>query len=264
MQRWNRRPLRIRACGWHGFFFGIVLYALIKSDFIVEQSRLTSDPVQYDSANGLRKIQAVKICNPSCPSGIKASGSYLIKEIEAMKQVWSSMEERVHHNFVKLYNYSTSDAPWYSMEPVMSGLTLEKLYITTQAQLLPIPEELAFHIVDQITKACLFLYEKCRMVSADVNRENVILRYPGRETALMPDVVLIDWSLWEEANAERIDIDTRGVYEFLCPFLFGGGWRCGTRHDENACTIKDVAHSQEWLDLYNTMSTKHLSLEHLR
>lgn len=167
-------------------FFGVVFYALTKHDFTVEQSRLTSDPVNYDSAGGIQKIQAVKICSPFCPSGIKASAKYLIKDIEAMKKVWSNMKEAVQHNFVRLYDWNTSIAPWYSMEAVMSGLTLEKLYKSSEKRGLPVPEELAFHLVDQITKATLFLHEKCAIVRADVNRENVMLRYPGRQTAVMP------------------------------------------------------------------------------
>ncbi|KAH3911547.1 hypothetical protein HBH56_136270 [Parastagonospora nodorum] len=34
-------------------FFGVVFYALTKHDFTVEQSRLTSDPANYDSAGGI-------------------------------------------------------------------------------------------------------------------------------------------------------------------------------------------------------------------
>jgi hypothetical protein len=65
------------------------------------------------------------------------------------------------------------------MEAVMSRLTLEKLYKSSEKRGLPVPKELAFHLVDQITKATLFLHEKCAIVCADVNRENVMLRYPN-------------------------------------------------------------------------------------
>jgi serine/threonine protein kinase len=109
------------------------------------------------------------------------------------------------------------------MEPVLSGLTLGNMYMTSQQQALPVPEELAFYIVDQISQACSFLHDKCRIVRADVNRENVMLRYPGRESKLLPDVVLIDWSLWEEASAEWIVRETEKVYECLLPVLFEGG-----------------------------------------
>ncbi|KAK5163062.1 uncharacterized protein LTR77_010997 [Saxophila tyrrhenica] len=244
-------------------FFGIVFYALVKSDFAFEQSRLTDDPSRYEGAGGLGKIQAVKICNPMCPSGVKASASYLVKEITAMRTVWSRMEKSVHLNFVKLHDYSISNAPWYSMEPVMSGLTLEKLYVTTQAWQSTVPEELAFHIVDQLTKACLFLYEKCNIVRADTNRENFMLRYPGRQTPLLPDVVLIDWSLWEEADAGRIAKDTRKMYEAVFPVLFEGGWTCGASHSQLGCAIDNATHSKAWLDLYNTMSAKASSIQRL-
>jgi hypothetical protein len=46
-------------------FFGVVFYALTKQDFTVEQSQWTSDPANYDSTEGIRKIQAVKICSPT-------------------------------------------------------------------------------------------------------------------------------------------------------------------------------------------------------
>ncbi|KNG45296.1 hypothetical protein DDE82_009020 [Stemphylium lycopersici] len=244
-------------------FFGIVFYALTKFDFAVERSLLISDPVRYNSADGLRKVQAVKICNPLCPSGTKASAEYLMKEIKAMKRVWSEMEECVRHNFVRLCDYSTSNGPWYSMEHVTSGVTLETLYRTNQAKQSPVIEELAFHLVDQITKACVFLHEKCGIVCADVNRRNIMLRYPGRETPLMPDVVMIDWSLWEEANAERVDKDTKDVYESVFPVLFEVGWSCGMSHDQKTCTVSDAGHSREWLHLYKDMSARQLSLRHL-
>jgi serine/threonine protein kinase len=192
-------------------FFGVVFYALMKSDLLLEKSRFTINTVKYDGASGLQKIKAVKICNPLCPSGVKASASYLIKELRAIQKVWLSMEEPVQHNFAQLYGYNTSDAPWYSMEPVTSGLTLENLYKTTQAKQQPIPEDLTFHMIDQMTKACDFLYTKCRIIRADVNRRNIMLRYPGREAPLMPDLVMIDWSLWEESSDELILKDTADV-----------------------------------------------------
>jgi RIO-like serine/threonine protein kinase len=97
------------------------------------------------------------------------------------------------------------------MEPVTSGLTLENLYKTTQAKQQPIPEDLTFHMIDQMTKACDFLYTKCRIIRADVNRRNIMLRYPGREAPLMPDLVMIDWPLWEESSDELILKDTADV-----------------------------------------------------
>ena len=241
-------------------FFGIVFYTILKSDFLIEQSNLASDPSKYDSAGGLQKIQAVKTCNPLCPSGIKASASYIVKDIKAMKKVWTYMEENVHYNFVKMLSYSISETPWYSMEPVMSGLTLEKLYLASKAKQQPLSEELAFHMVDQVTNACLFLHKKCCIVHADVNRENFMLRYPGRQTPLMPDVVLIDWSLWEEANPERIVKDTESVYKSLYPVLFEGGWGCGADHEQQGCAIHNITHSAEWFHLYRTISAKQVPL----
>jgi serine/threonine protein kinase len=241
-------------------FFGVVFYALTKHDFTVEQSRLTSDPVNYDSAGGIQKIQAVKICSPFCPSGIKASAKYLIKDIEGMKKVWSNMKGAVQHNFVRLYDWNTSIAPWYSMEAVMSGLTLEKLYKSSEKRGLPVPEELAFHLVDQITKATLFLHEKCAIVRADVNRENVMLRYAGRQTAVMPDVIMIDWSLWEEANEERIVKGSKDVYESVFPIIFKAGWECGASHKQEDCTANRTTHSPEWLDLHGVMRAQQLPL----
>lgn len=245
-------------------FFGVVFYALLKTDFTVQSSMLRSDPSKYDGGRGLQAVRAVKICNPLCPSGVKASASYIMKDIWAMKMVWSKMQEHVRHNFVRLLDYSTSETPWYSMEPVVSGLTLEKVYLVSQRQGLPIPEELAFHVVGQMSQACLFLYDRCGIVRADVNRENVMLRYPGRETGSLPDVVLIDWSLWEEASVERIVRETENVYECLFPVLFEGGWGCGTRHDRHNCkVISNTTHSSEWLDLYRIMFGKQASLEEL-
>jgi serine/threonine protein kinase len=244
-------------------FFGVVFYALIKSDFLSEKSRLKRDKIDYDGASGLQKIKAVKICNPLCPSGVKASASYLKKEIRAIRRVWSCMEAPFQHNFVKLYEYNTSDTPWYSMEPVMSGLTLESLYKTTQTRQQPLPEDLAFHIIDQVTKACNFLYTKCRIVRADVNRENIMLRYPGREAPLMPDTVMIDWSLWEEASGQMVLKDTADVYQAISPVLFQGGWPCGMHHERDACAVTNTTHSPEWLHLYDAMSARNYSMRSL-
>jgi serine/threonine protein kinase len=166
------------------------------------------------------------------------------------------MEEDVQHSFVRLVSSCESETPWYSMEPVFSGLTLEKLYLASQVQDLPIPEELAFHIIDQVSKACLFLHKRCKLVRVDTNRQNLMLRYPGRKTACMPDVVLIDWSLWENANAGNIAKDTENVYECLFPIFFEAGWRCreAGNHRDECSTINGTPHSLKWLELCKTVS----------
>jgi serine/threonine protein kinase len=170
------------------------------------------------------------------------------------------MEEAVQDNFVRLYDYNTSIAPWYSMEAVTSGLTLEKLYQGSEERRLPVPEELAFHLVEQVTKATLFLHEKCGIVHADVNRENIMLRYPGRQTAVMPDVIMVDWSLWEEANEERIVKDTNDVYESVFPVIFKAGWECGSSHNREDCKTNKTTHSAAWIDLHRAMSEQQLPL----
>lgn len=257
----NRFEL-VRAAGMG--FFGAVFYARVKSDYLLQTSRLTNNSVSYDTGDGIQGTIAVKICNPFCPSGVRTSARHLVKEIKAMQQIWSIMNEPLEHHFAKLYEYNTSDAPWYSMEPVLSGLTLESLFLTTQAKQQPIPEHLMFHMVDQITKAYIFLYEECRIVRADANRRNIMLRYPGRETPLMPDLVLIDWSLWEEASEERIIKDTKDVLESLSPVLFEGGRSCGASHEQVACTVSSTAHSRDWLQLYDIMSKRKCSMQSLR
>lgn len=131
----------------------------------------------------------------------------------------------------------------------------------------PIRTREADHLVDQVSKACLFLHENCKLVRADTNRENLMLRYPGRESAYMPDVVLIDWSLWKEASEEIIVRDTESLYECLFPVLFEGGWRCRVgqgEHDRDRCTAhNDSPHSYEWLDLCKTVGAKQKSLRDL-
>lgn len=245
-------------------FFGIVFYAMSKADLLIESSLIKGALSTYDSKKGLQSVQAVKLCNPLCPSGVKASAGYVMKDITAMKRIWSRMEGSFQHNFVRLLSYSTSETPWYSMEPVMSGLTLEQVYLASQAQGLPLTEELAFHLVSQMTQACLFLYNKCNIVRADSNRENIMLRFPGRHSKLLPDVVLVDWSLWEEANPERIARDTEDVYRCLFPVIFEGGWKCGASHNQHDCTIDgNAAHSPDWLHLYRVFCAKHTSFQDL-
>lgn len=245
-------------------FFGIVFYAVLKTDFEVDSSLLRSDPSNHNGGRSLQAVRAVKICNPLCPSGLKASANYIMKDILAMKMVWCKMEQHVRNSFVRLFDYNTSETPWYSMEPIICGLTLEKVYVASQQQGMPVPEELAFHIVGQMSQACLFLHDKCKIVRADVHRQNIMLRYPGRESESLPDVVLIDWSLWDEASAERIVRETENVYECLFPVLFEGGWGCGTRHDRQDCkAMNNTAHSSEWLDLQSIMYGKQGSLEEI-
>lgn len=142
---------------------------------------LANSQPEYDSEKSYLTVQAVKICNPLCPSGIKASANYIIKDITATRKIWKKMEEHTQHSFVRLLSYSESETPWYIMERVLSDLILEKLYIASQAQGLPVPEELTFHLVDQVSKACLFLHEGCKLVRADTNCENLMLRYPGEK-----------------------------------------------------------------------------------
>jgi hypothetical protein len=92
-------------------FFGIVIYALLKTDFAVELSLLRSDPSKFDGGRSLQAVRAVKICNPLCLSGLQASASYIVKDVLAMKMVWSRMDEYVRHNFVILLDYNTTETP---------------------------------------------------------------------------------------------------------------------------------------------------------
>jgi hypothetical protein len=143
---------------------------------------------------------------------------------------------------------------------------IRELYLASQAQDLPVPEELTFHIIDQVSKACLFLHERCKLVRVDTNRQNLMLRYPGRKTACMPDVVLFDWSLWDNANAENIARDTEKMYECLFPVFFEAGWRCkeAGHHRDEYSTINSTSHSLKWLELCKTVGTKQKPLENLR
>lgn len=43
---------------------------------------------------------------------------------------------------------------------------------------------------------------------------------------MMPDVIMIDWLLWEEANKERIVKDTKDVYKSVFLVIFKAGWEC--------------------------------------
>ena len=76
----------------------------------------------------------------------------------------------------------------------------------------------------------------------------------------MSDVIMIDWSLWEEANEERIVKDTKDVYESVSPIIFKAGWECGASHNQEDCTTKRTTHSPEWLDLHRVMRAQQLPL----
>ena len=77
---------------------------------------------------------------------------------------------------------------------------------------------------------------------------------------MMSDVIMIDWSLWEEANEERIVKDTKDVYESVSPIIFKAGWECGASHNQEDCTTKRTTHSPEWLDLHRVMRAQQLPL----
>jgi hypothetical protein len=68
-------------------FFSIVFYALLETNFAVELLLLKSNPAKFNSGRSLQAVRAIKLCNPLCPSGLKASASYTIKDISAMKMV---------------------------------------------------------------------------------------------------------------------------------------------------------------------------------
>ena len=66
----------------------------------------------------------------------------------------------------------------------------------------------------------------------------------------MPDVIMIDWFLWEEANKERIVKDTKDVYKSVFLIIFKAGWECGVSYDQEDCTTNRTTHSLERLDLH--------------
>jgi hypothetical protein len=68
-------------------FFGVVLYAMIKLDSQLKDTRVVENAQSNDCGTSIRKVFAVKLCRPGCPSGIKDSARRLIVEIEAMKRV---------------------------------------------------------------------------------------------------------------------------------------------------------------------------------
>jgi serine/threonine protein kinase len=236
-------------------FFGVVLYAMIKFDSQLEDTRVVENAQSNNGNKNTRKLLAVKLCRPGCPSGIKDSARRLIVEIEAMKRVSQNMTKPMRSCFAELHEYNTSNEPWYSMEPIVPGMTLEHVFEIISAATHPVPEGLAFHFADQVARAYRFLHEDCKLVRADGDRRNMMLRYPGREVPVMPDIVLIDWSLWREASDDEINRDTEDMYHCLFPMLFEGGWPCEREqlHKQDLCTAGGVTHGREWLHLQDLM-----------
>ncbi|RYN61289.1 hypothetical protein AA0119_g13188 [Alternaria tenuissima] len=113
--------------------------------------------------------------------------------MEAMKRVSQNRTESVRPLFAELYEYNTSNEPWYSMELILPGITLQQVFDVASTASHPIPEEIVFHVADQATRAFHFLHVDCRLVCADISQSNMMLRYPGREVPVMPDLVLIEW-----------------------------------------------------------------------
>jgi len=87
-----------------------------------------------------------------------------------------------------------------------------------------------------------------------------MLRYPGREVPVMPDLVLIDWSFWAEASDKTTTCAVRNLYNCLVPVFFNAGWRCGRPHDQDSCAATGAFHSCEWLDLQDLMGNRQSTL----
>lgn len=90
-------------------FFGIVFFAFEKPFPLVEKCEVN----KHDLREAFGKVKAVKICNPLCPSGTKASAQYLRREIDAVRRIQSRMKDHVRHNFAACYEYNTLSSPWY-------------------------------------------------------------------------------------------------------------------------------------------------------
>lgn len=173
--------------------FSIVFSATTKSKPYIEKFGTPHHREESDG-RGTQAIQAVKLCLPGCPSGIKSSTVRLLAEIEAMKRVSQNRTESVRHLFAELYAYNTSHEPWYSMELILPGTTLRQVFDVASAASHPVPEAIVFHVADRAARAFHFLHDDYRLVCTDIRQTNMMLRYPGREVAVMPDLVLIDWS----------------------------------------------------------------------
>jgi hypothetical protein len=72
----------------------------------------------------------------------------------------------------------------------------------------------------------------------------------------MPDIVVIDWSLWREASEETISHDTRNMYECIYPVIYEGGWPCRGSHGRESCAVHNVTHTMEWLQLQDVVRKK--------
>jgi serine/threonine protein kinase len=235
--------------------FGIVFSATTKSKPHIEKFGTPQHREESDG-RGTQAIQAVKLCLPGCPSGIKSSTVRLLAEIEAMKRVSQNRTESVRHLFAELYAYNTSNEPWYSMELILPGITLHQVFDVASAASHPVPEEIVFHVADQAARAFHFLHDDCSLVCTDIRQSNMTLRYPGREVAVMPDLVLIDWSFWAEASDTTTNCAVENLYHCLFPVFFDWGWRCGPHHDQDSCVASGVLHGCEWLDLQSRMGSR--------
>jgi serine/threonine protein kinase len=243
-------PLEVAGIG----SFGIVFSATTKSKPHIDK---LGTPQHRDASegSGTQALQAVKLCLPGCPSGIKGSTSRLRAEIEAMRRVSKNTTPSVRHLFAELYAFNTSDEPWYSMELILPGVTLQQVFDVASAASYPFPEEIVFHVADQAARAFQFLHDQCRFVCTDISQSNMMLRYPGKEVSVMPDLVLIDWSFWAEASDQTTTCAVRNLYNCLAPVFYDAGWRCSRRHDQDSCAASGVFHSCEWLDLQNLMDS---------
>lgn len=149
-------PLGIAGIG----SFGVVFSATTKLEPHIDKL-VTPQHRDKSEDSGTQALQAVKLCLPGCPSGIKGSTSRLRAEMEAMRRVSKNSTPSVRHLFAALYAFNTSNEPWYSMELILPGITLQQVFDVASAASCPFPEEIVFHVADQAARAFQFLHDKC-------------------------------------------------------------------------------------------------------
>lgn len=181
-----------------------------------------------------------------------------MNEIQRLLQTADRHKPSLVHNFVpliKAYKTKEFDCISYSMGAVMSGLMLRDLRQYAQAFEQPVSDTLAHHFLTQLVDIFDFLQDTCALVHSDATLSNILVEYPRKQHAPLPDLVLIDFAEVKcPGKMELEERDYESVYwgEVVRVYglfleVIGAGYKCGTDHQMKACT--DSRHSEDWQKL---------------
>lgn len=129
-----------------------------------------------------------------------------------------------HPNIARTFELGQAENSYYLTTEYVDGYTLDELFARTSARNIPIPFELAAHIVRELAAGLAYAHGSCDeggqpldIVHRDVTPKNVMLTHSG-------EVKLVNFSLAKASNRERqtaIGV-IKGTYQYMSPEQIAG------------------------------------------